>query len=101
MTEKKSRLQTDPLFLGLTRPPMLFGVTLDWFVVTFMIVSITFITSKSFPSLILTALTMHGIGLFVCSHEPKFKELIQAWSKTVPKCRNKFFHGNASSFDVF
>ena len=46
------RLGTDPLFLGLTRPPMMLGVTYSWFVVNAMIWTLYFINFSSFAVLI-------------------------------------------------
>lgn len=95
------KIRRDPLFLGLTRPAMLLGVTYSWFTVETMIWLLTFIMTSQFGLVIPGFLATHFVGYMACSHEPRFIELIKIWADTATKCTNRGYHGNTSSYDLF
>lgn len=101
MAEDSGKINKDPLFLALTRPPMLFGVTYSWFAVNAFGWTIVFINTNDFGLLIPGVIVTHIIGYYACANEPRFMELIKIWAQTVPTCVNRFFHGNCCSYDLY
>ncbi|MCD6035503.1 MAG: type secretion system protein VirB3 [Rickettsiales bacterium] len=93
-------LQTDPLFVGLTRPPMFFGVSYMYTVLNAMICMLLFINTERLMILFVGLPILHGIGYFICFKEPLFIELFMVKMQRCNKCRNKFFHG-ANSYDMY
>ena len=96
MSEKGS-VRTDSVFLGLTRPPMLFGVSYTYALLNGLICMIAYIVNSDFRYMLLM-LPIHGIGYYICSKEPLFIELFKIKSEKCSKCRNRFYHG-ANSYD--
>jgi type IV secretion system protein VirB3 len=101
MSEDSGKITRDPLFLALTRPPMIFGVTYSWFAVTAFFWVIVFINTNDFGLLFPGLIVTHLIGYYSCSSEPRFVEIFMIWAKTVPTCMNRFFHGNCCSYDLY
>ncbi len=101
MAEDSGQIQNDPLFLAMTRPAMLLGVTYSWFSVNGFIWTLYFINFSQFSVLIPGAILCHFIGFMLCSHEPRFIELFLTASKTNFKCTNRAFHGKTSSYDLY
>ncbi len=94
------RLTADPLFQGLTRPPMALGVSYMYFVLNAMICMVLFINTKSFLVLPLAVLT-HGFGYVLCMREPRAIELWMLRMKYGFRSWNRLYHGNTNSYDVF
>ena len=92
-------VNTDHLFAGLTRPPLLFGVSYNFALLNGMISMVSYIMLNDFTYLIM-AFPIHGIGYYICSKEPLFIELFKVKSQKCSRCFNKFFHG-ANSYDPF
>ena len=92
-------VKTDHLFVGLTRPPMLFGVSYNFAVVNAVLSMITYIITNNFTYLVM-AFPVHLLGYYICSKEPLFIELFMIKAQKCSKCKNKFFHG-ANSYDPF
>ena len=97
-------LSADPLFKGLTRPAMIFGVSYSFAMLNMMFNMIYFVNAPSLSHKLLAIFliaTLHGIGYIACSKEPLFIELYRV---KVSKCtfawKNYNFHG-ANSYDVF
>ncbi len=101
MSQDFGKLNTDPLFMALTRPAMVMGVTYSWFTLEGLIWMTYFINSSEFMVLIPGAIVTHLIGFMACSHEPRWVELIMIWSQTDTRCMNKRHHGNTISYDLF
>lgn len=105
MSDNKSsdygRLQTDPLFAALTRPTMMAGVTYSWFFLEGFSWAIAFINTSSFSLVVPGFIFTHLLGYLLCSHEPRFLEIMMIISKTNFKCQNKQFHGNVNSYDLY
>ena len=66
MHEKEEALDISPLFLGLTRPPMMFGVTLDYLGISVMIALCGFILFSS-PLYLLLYMPLHVMGAIACA----------------------------------
>lgn len=94
------RLEADPLFLALTRPTMVVGVTYSWLMLEGGVSFVYFIQTSSFK-VVFFAIILHFIGILICKKEPRFLEIIGVFAKVSGKCRNKLFHGNTSSYDLY
>lgn len=92
-------LQTDPLFVGLTRPPLFLGVSYMWCILNGGGVMVAFINTSN-PLILLIMPLMHAVGYLLCSKEPLFIELFMVRSQKCNGCKNKMFHG-ANSYDCF
>ncbi len=95
------KVQRDPLFLALTRPAMIFGVTYAWFGVNILTWTMVFVNIKDFGLCIPGVAIFHGIGYYLCAYEPRWMEIAKIWALTVPTCLNRFYHGNTCSYDLY
>lgn len=101
MADDGNRLQADPLFQGLARPPMVMGVSYMYFVVNSLICLLTFIWTSNFLVLFLAAPLIHGIGFLLCMNEPRAVELFVLKMGKGMRCLNRGFHHRTNSYDVF
>jgi type IV secretion system protein VirB3 len=76
-------LTADPLFVGLTRPALVGGVTYAAMLANGMVTVELFLLTKNLVWL-LTCLPVHGLFWLVCAQEPRFFELVALWGKTSP-----------------
>src|SRR5579871_1390795 len=95
------RIQADPLFQGLARPPMILGVSYMFFVLNAITCLITFINTNNFIVLFFVAPIIHMIGYLLCLKEPLAIELIILRSSKGTRCINRAFHGFTNSYDIF
>jgi type IV secretion system protein VirB3 len=65
-TEKEATLMISPVFVGLTRPPMLLGVTMDYLGITIMIALCGFILLSN-PLYLLIDIPLHVMGVIACA----------------------------------
>ena len=93
------KLNTDPLFIGLTRPPLLFGVSYMYFILNIFFCAIFFIQTSNFWFLPL-GLFIHLMGFILCNKEPLVMELLMIKMQKCNNCSNKLYHG-ANSYDPF
>lgn len=94
-----SKVETDPLFVGLTRPPQLFGVSYTFFVVNALLCMMSYIATSDFRFLAMSV-PIHLIGYYICSKEPLFIEIFKVRADKCSRCKNRFYHG-ANSYDPF
>lgn len=94
-----SQLNADPLFLGLTRPAMIFGVTYPFAVVNGLLCLMYFVLSNDFRGFFALPL-FHSIAYLICVKEPLAIDLLMVKGAKCTKCKNKSFHG-ANSYDVY
>lgn len=87
----------DPLFVGLTRPPMLLGVSYMFFLANVFLAMIGYIMTNDFRYIVI-AVPVHVIGRYLCSKEPLFIELFRVKADKCSRCINRFYHG-ANSYD--
>ncbi|WP_375327079.1 VirB3 family type IV secretion system protein [Candidatus Tisiphia endosymbiont of Nemotelus uliginosus] len=92
------RLTSDPLFVGLTRPAMIFGVSIKFFALNLIIAMTLFIQSNSIMNLFV-AFVIHLIGYIICFKEPRFVEIFLNKSSKCSQCPNKSFYG-ANSYGI-
>lgn len=79
-SERNLGLAADPLFVGLTRPTMIWGVTYSAMLLNLMLTMETFIVTKNLIWLV-AFLPLHGIFYLVCMYEPRFFDLLQLWCR--------------------
>ncbi|MFK7973824.1 MAG: VirB3 family type IV secretion system protein [Rickettsiaceae bacterium] len=92
------QLFADPLFVGLTRPSMIFGVSIQYAMLNLM-VSITLFIQATSIYIIFIAVVMHLIGYLLCFKEPRFMELYLNYTGKCNHCQNKSYYG-ANSYSV-
>ncbi|MFN7038342.1 MAG: VirB3 family type IV secretion system protein [Alphaproteobacteria bacterium] len=92
-------LQTDPLFVGLTRPTMFLGVSFYYCILNGLSCMVYFINSTDLRAFLMLPL-FHLIGYVICFKEPLFIELFLVKSQKCTKCKNKLYHG-ANSYDLY
>ena len=95
------RLQSDPLFQGLTRPTMIAGVSYMYFVLNAIFCLITFINTQNFIYILVIAPIVHLVGFMICKKEPRALEMLIMKLQKGYKCVNRAYHGNANSYDPF
>jgi type IV secretion system protein VirB3 len=96
-------LQSDQLFLGLTRPTMVLGVHYLIFMLNFVVCVLLFININSQNKLWQTPLifaVIHAFSYLICLKEPRTIELIMARFGRCNKCRNRLFFKNTNSYDM-
>lgn len=79
-SDRNLGLAADPLFVGLTRPTMIWGVTYSAMLLNLMLTMETFIVTKNLIWL-LAFLPLHGSFYLVCMYEPRFFDLLQLWCR--------------------
>ncbi|MDZ5762039.1 Type IV secretion system protein VirB3 [Candidatus Cyrtobacter comes] len=92
-------VRTDPLFLGLTRPPMLFGVSYSFAVINMLFCLIAYLLTNQLKYFF-AAVPIHMFGYYLCTKEPLFIELFKVRAEKCSRSRNRFFHG-ANSYDMY
>lgn len=90
-------LWSSPVFVGLTRPPMLFGVTVEYLSICFMLTISAFVLTNSFRYLMIY-IPLHLIGWLACQVDRHiFRLLSKRWEcQPVP---NKYLWG-CQSYDA-
>lgn len=81
MSERNSGVTADPVFLGVTRPPMRFGVTYMALILNAVFTMEIYILVKN-PLVLLIALPIHGICMLLCARDARYFELVLLWTKT-------------------
>ena len=92
-------VKLDPLFVGLTRPTLFFGVSLMFGMLNVLACMIYFIQTADFMVVFL-ALGIHLVGYIACFKEPLIIELYIMNMQKCNICKNKLFHG-ANSYDGY
>lgn len=71
----KEKLIISTVFVGLTRPPMMMGVTLDYLCLAMMIVlSLTILTNN--PICVVLYLPLHLLGWILCKLDPNIFQIL-------------------------
>lgn len=93
-------LKNDILFGGLTRPPMIFGVTYMYFVFNLLISLLYFIVSSDFKVVIVGG-GVHAISYLICQKEPLLIDMFIMRQSKCNKCKNLSYHKYKQSFEPF
>lgn len=93
-------LTVDPLFVGVTRPAMRWGVTYAALLVNGMITMEAFLVTRNLLVLLL-CLPLHGLAALLCTRDARVFELLFLWARTgmVACLRNARWWG-ASSYSA-
>ena len=95
------RISTDPLFLGLTRPSMLLGVTYTYAALNGLASLLAFVITSNFVYLLVMMPVLHGIAYLICLKEPMMIEMLIMKTSNFSKCQNKSLHNGTNSYDVY
>ncbi len=90
MSTHNDGVTADPLFLGVTRPAMAFGVTYSALLVNAVVTVELFLLTRNLLWL-LACVPVHGVFWLLCLSEPRFFDLALLWGKT----RGPGLFGNA------
>ena len=88
----------DPVFVGLTRPAMFWGVTHSFFVINMMLCLIAFLAVHSWFALLLAA-PIHGLGYLACLRDPHIFDLLYVKASKCGRNANRPFSG-VSTYDL-
>ena len=81
MSEANPGLTADPLFVGVTRPPMRWGVTYSALLVNGVVTMEIFLLTKNLLTLLLAA-PIHGVCALLCARDARFFDLALLWGRT-------------------
>jgi type IV secretion system protein VirB3 len=81
MPQLATRLTSDTLFVGATRPPMRWGVTYAALIFNLVFTLELFLATRNLLALAL-ALPIHGISALLCAHDARFFDLLLLWIRT-------------------
>jgi type IV secretion system protein VirB3 len=95
------KIEADSLFMGLTRPSMILGVTYVYAALNALGSVMAFIITSNFVYLLVLMPTLHGIAYIICLKEPLMIEIVLMKTGNFSKCLNKGFHGGINSYDVY
>lgn len=90
-------VQIDPLFVGLTRPTMLFGVSYLYAVLNLTVCTMLFLYTNS-VILFLLVFPIHAVGYLGSLKEPRFVEIFLNKLQKCPRTKNGLFH-SGNSYD--
>jgi type IV secretion system protein VirB3 len=77
----RAGLRAEPLFVGVTRPPMRWGVTYAALLFNLVFTLEAFLVTKNLLTLPLS-IPIHGICALLCARDPRFFDLVLLWGKT-------------------
>lgn len=90
-------LIADPLFVGITRPSMKWGVTFPALVTNMVLTLEVFLLTKNLLVLLL-AVPIHGVSMLLCARDARFFDLFLLWARTrIPAFLSNFHYWKASS----
>ena len=81
MNERNAGLSVDPLFVGVTRPPMRWGVAYIALLFNLVLTVELFLMTKNLLALLI-ALPVHGVCALLCARDPRFFDLLLLWGRT-------------------
>jgi type IV secretion system protein VirB3 len=97
MTAHRPQLTHDPLFVGVTRPPMRWGVTYAALLFNLVFTMEAFLLTQNLLVLGI-ALPIHGLSALLCARDARVFDLLLLWARTrVPALLANFRHWRASS----
>jgi len=91
MNDRNTGLTADPLFVGVTRPPMRWGVTYSALLSNLVFTMEIFLLSKNLLTFLIAA-PIHGVCALLCARDARFFDLILLWGRT----RGPAYLGNIS-----
>ena len=95
------KLVADPLFLGLTRPSMILGVSYVFASLNILGSLMAFVITNNFIFLIIILPVLHGVAYLICLKEPLALEILIMKSSNFMQCSNKTFYNGTNSYDLY
>ena len=90
METDDENVEMDPLFLGMTRPPMVLGVTYTFFVINGMVTTIAFLALNNLFAFLI-GIPVHIIGYLLCLKDPRIFDIWRVRLLKTPMTRNRGF----------
>jgi type IV secretion system protein VirB3 len=81
MSARNAGRTVDPLFVGVTRPPMRWGVTYAALLFNLVLTLEAFLVTKNLLTL-LTCVPVHGMCWLLCARDARFFDLALLWGRT-------------------
>jgi type IV secretion system protein VirB3 len=81
VNERNNGVTADPVFLGVTRPPMRFGVTYLALLGNLVFTMEAFLLTKNLLVLLI-AIPIHGVCALLCARDARYFDLLLVWGKT-------------------
>lgn len=81
MSERNQGLTADPLFVGITRPPMRWGVAYEAILLNLVVTMELFVMTKNLLTLLIS-IPIHGVCALLCARDARFFHLMQLWART-------------------
>lgn len=81
MSERNAGLTADPLFIGVTRPPMRWGVPYAALLLNLVLTMEVFLLTKNLLTLLI-AVPIHGVSALLCARDARFFDLLLLWCRT-------------------
>lgn len=81
MEERNQGLRADPLFVGVTRPPMRWGVAYPALLLNVISVMEIFLVTRNLLALLI-AIPVHGLCALLCARDARFFDLLFLWAGT-------------------
>jgi type IV secretion system protein VirB3 len=98
MATRNAGLRAEPLFVGVTRPPMRWGVTYSAILVNMIITLEAFLLTRNLLML-LWCLPIHGICALLCARDPRVFDLMALWGRMrIPALLGNLGYWRASSY---
>lgn len=79
--ERNAGVTADPVFVGVTRPPMRFGVTYAALLANLVFALEGFLLTRNLLVLLI-ALPIHGVCALLCARDARYFDLLRVWGKT-------------------
>lgn len=100
MDERNQGLRADPLFVGVTRPPMRWGVAYPALMMNLMLVMEVFLITRNLLTLFI-AIPVHGLCAILCARDARFFDLLILWLSTrLPAYCGNAWYWRASSYSA-
>ena len=98
MSERNAGLIADPVFVGATRPSMIWGVTYSAVMLNVMAVMEFFLVTKNLLVLLI-AIPVHGVCVLLCARDARVFDLALLWGRTrLPALFGNWPYWRASSY---
>ena len=81
MSSRNEGLTADPLFVGVTRPPMRWGVAYSALLINLVATMEIFLVTKNLLTLLI-AVPVHGLCVLLCARDARFFDLVLVWAMT-------------------
>lgn len=97
MNDRNPGLVADALFVGVTRPPMRFGVTYAALLFNVVFTMEVFLLTRNLLTLLLSA-PIHGVCMLLCARDARFFDLVLLWTRArIPAALGNLRYWRSSS----